>query len=778
MKYVRTLTARDEEIARSRLTDFFPAEVYDIHAHPYHPDHFPPGEWAFLDGLGPLGCAEHRAGLQRYLPVKTLHGLYFGMPRQTADRPAMNTWVADQVRQHGTPLSRALRVVSPFDDPASVAASLRDGRFCGFKVYHCYAPRPDTMNASIEEYAPEWMWEILNETHGVLMLHIVRDGAMEDPTNQQSLRRLCRRYPHTQLILAHVARSFSYRNARRGLHAIADLDNAVVDTSAICEAEAYRAALEILGPRRILWGSDFAVDGLRGRCVTTGDLFFWLHPELLKSDYQAATSTDMTLVGIESSLCLREACEDAGLTRGDLDDLFLRNALRTLARHLPAEAAPAPVIGPDLWQRAKASISGGTGLLSKRAEMFDARTWPSYFSRCSGCDVWDLEDRRYRDFAGGVGAILLGYADPDVTRAVRRRLSLGTYCSLVNPQEIELAETLLHLHPWAGKVRYARGGGDAMAMSVRIARSATGRSGVAFCGYHGWHDWYLAANLGETDALNGHLLPGLEPKGVPRELKGTSVPFRYNDLASLDAALAQLGGNLAAVVMEPMRSQVPQDDFIAKVAARCRAAGGIFVVDEVTSGLRYGFPGALARLGIEPDLVVYAKAMSNGFPFGVVLGRDDVMQAADGSFISSSYWTDGVGPAAALAVLAKVQHLGVFDLLWERGAHLQDSLRSVAARHPLCQVVVGGMPTTPTFTFRLGADAPLAQTLYVRKMRQRGFLVAGYIYLMLAHTDRDLADLIEAIDASLGEIARAIDQEKLAEEAGVARGLRGFTRLA
>src|SRR5690606_36382833 len=151
-----------------------------------------------------------------------------------------------------------------------------------------------------------------------------------------------------------------------------------------------------------------------------------------------------------------------------------------------------------------------------------------------------------------------------------------------------------------------------MMMSVRMARATTGRSGVAFCGYHGWHDWYLAANLGATGALDGHLLPGLEPKGVPRELQGTSVPFRYNDLASFDQALQQLGNNLAAVVMEPMRSQFPQDDFVAKVAARCRAAGAVFVVDEVTSGLRYGFPGALSRLNLEPDLAVYAKAMSNG----------------------------------------------------------------------------------------------------------------------------------------------------------------------
>ncbi len=778
MKYIDTLSVRDRQLAAEGLAGFLPAEIYDIHAHPYRADHFPAGEWAFLNGKQVLGCAEHRAALQRYMPVKTIHGLYFGMPRKTADRPAMNDWVAGEVREHGTALSRALLVASPADNPVEVAAALRSGKFCGLKVYHCYADRPDTMHATIEEFAPEWMWELLHEVQGVLMLHIVRDGAMEDKGNQASLGRLCRAYPRAKLILAHIARSFSYRNARHGLHALADLDNVVVDTSAICEAETFRAALKTLGPRRILWGSDFAVSELYGRCVTTGNLFFWLHPELIRPEYRPPSSSDMTLIGIESLLSLREACEDTGLNRGDLDDIFLHNAQRVLAPHLSVPAAPSPAAGRELWQRARTVISGGTGLLSKRAEMFDAKAWPAYFSRCSGCEVWDLNDRRYIDFAGGVGAIVLGYADPEVTAAVQRRLALGTYCSLVSPQEVELAEQLLALHPWAGKVRYARGGGDAMMMSVRIARAATGRSGVAFCGYHGWHDWYLAANLGETNALDGHLLPGLQPKGVPRELRGTSVPFRYNDLASLDAALAQLGGNLAAVVMEPMRSQEPKDDFLAQVAARCRAAGGVFVVDEVTSGLRYGFPGAMARLGIEPDLAVYAKAMSNGIPFGTVVGRDAIMQAADSSFISSSYWTDGIGPAAALAVLEKAQRLGVQQLVWARGGKLQTELRALAARHPTCRLVVGGMPATPTMVFDLGADAPLAQTLYVRKMRERGFLVSTFHYVMLAHDDAKVQLLLEAADETMGEIATLIADGRLAEVADVPRGTRGFARLA
>jgi glutamate-1-semialdehyde 2,1-aminomutase len=301
---------------------------------------------------------------------------------------------------------------------------------------------------------------------------------------------------------------------------------------------------------------------------------------------------------------------------------------------------------------------------------------------------------------------------------------------------------------------------------------------VAFCGYHGWHDWYLAANLGATDALNGHLLPGLEPRGVPRELRGTAVPFRYNDPASFGQALQQLGGNLAAVVMEPMRAQPPRDDFLGQVAARCRAAGAVFVVDEVTSGLRYGFPGAMARLGIEPDLAVYAKAMSNGFPFGTVVGRDAIMQAADGSFISSSYWTDGVGPAAALAVLEKVRRLQVQETVWARGEKLQSALRELAARHPRCRLVVSGMPATPSIGFDLGPDAPLAQALHVRQMRARGVLVGTYHYLMLAHEEAHYAQLLEAMAGSLSHLEEVIEAGRLAEESGVPRGQRGFTRLA
>jgi len=317
-----------------------------------------------------------------------------------------------------------------------------------------------------------------------------------------------------------------------------------------------------------------------------------------------------------------------------------------------------------------------------------------------------------------------------------------------------------------------------MAIAVRTARAATGNSGIAICGYHGWSDWYLAANLGDSKALDGHLLPGLEPKGVPRELTGTSVPFEYNNLDSLNSALHALKGNFAAVVMEPMRSQWPNDSFIEKVAEKCHAAGGVLIIDEITSGLRYGFPGALSKIGIDPDIVVYAKAMSNGYPFAAIVGREEVMREADDSFISSSYWTDGVGTAAALAVLEKVQRLNVQEVVWKRGEELQDSLRAVAERYPTCKIVIGGMPSTPTLNFQLGTDSLSAKALYIRKMLDHGFLVSSTFYLMYAHKEEHHKKLIDALDIVLKEIEKIIESGRLNEEVGSNRNQSGFARLA
>jgi glutamate-1-semialdehyde 2,1-aminomutase len=438
---------------------------------------------------------------------------------------------------------------------------------------------------------------------------------------------------------------------------------------------------------------------------------------------------------------------------------------------------PLQISGPELWSRAKTNISCGTGLLSKRAHLFDPQTWPSYYSRCKGADIWDLAGKRFTDFTGGVGAILLGHADPEVNAAVHRRVNLGSYSTLASPDEVALAEVLLGLHPWAGKVRYARGGGEALGLAVRIARATTGRSGIAFCGYHGWSDWYLASNLADDAALDGHLLPGLQPLGVPRELAGTAVPFRYNDIASFQSALDKLGGNLAAVVMEPMRSEQPRDGFLQKVADACRAAGALHVVDEVTSGWRYGFPGACPQLGIQPDIAVYAKAMSNGIPCAAIIGTNAAMEPANNSFISSSYWTDGLGPAAALACLGKMQREGVQQRIWQLGELLQKRLVDLSMRHPTLKLSIGGQPCAPSIAFGLGDESAAAKALMIRGMLQRNFLFSSQLYVMWPHTEEIVSRMLAALDEVLTGITELHERGQLRDVAGPSIVSTGFARL-
>jgi glutamate-1-semialdehyde 2,1-aminomutase len=773
------LTDADQRLLHRCIDGFLPQHIFDIHAHLFHSKHFAEGDRPqFLDADRGYGLRDFNEAMARWMPGREVEGLFFGYPSAGNDRAGENGWLDGQISPLAkTTNSRALVLAAPQDDPAEVRRLLARGVFVGIKPYRLYSAVEDTREATIESFAPEWMWELCHDYDGVMVLHIMRAGGITDPHNVETLRRLCRRWPRCRLVLAHVARSFNYRHAREVLHAIVDLDNAVVDTSAVTQAGAFRAALEILGPRRVLWGSDYMVSELRGSCISQGDGFTWIYAD----DEPAQKLTifgSYTLVGIESLLCLREACEDTGMNAADVQDIFRDNALRLLAPHLPVGSSPAHVSGSELWSQAKTKISCGTGLLSKRAHLFDPQTWPSYFSRCKGADIWDLDGRRFTDFTGGVGAILLGHADDDVNAAVHRRVNAGTYCTLASPDEVELAELLLSLHPWAVRVRYARGGGEALGLAVRIARAATGRSGVAFCGYHGWNDWYLAANLGDDAALDGHLLPGLRPLGVPRELAGTTVPFRYNDLDSFRAAMRKLDGKLAAVVMEPMRSELPRDGFVQQVAEACHAAGGVFVLDEVTSGWRFGFPGAAPKLGIEPDIAVYAKAMSNGIPAAAIVGRAEVMDTANESFISSSYWTDGIGPAAALACIRKMQRCGVQARVWSRGETMQQGLRDLASRHGALAIKVGGQPCAPSLAFGLADDSAAAKALCIRGMLQRGFLFSSQLYIMWPHTENIIARMLAALDEVLCGLDELHQRGTLRETAGPSVMPAGFARLA
>ena len=430
-----------------------------------------------------------------------------------------------------------------------------------------------------------------------------------------------------------------------------------------------------------------------------------------------------------------------------------------------------------LYVHAKQRIPGGTQLLSKRPEMFAPDQWPAYFSQAHGCEIWDLDGRHYYDMThNGVGACMLGYGDPDVTRAVVRCVERGSMCTLNPPEEVELADVLCDIHPWAQQARFTRSGGEACAVAVRIARATTDRSLVAICGYHGWHDWYLAANLGEGDALRGHLLPGLNPLGVPRELRGTAVTFNYNDRAAFQAVLDACGDRLAAVIMEPCRYQDPEPGYLAFVRDGAHASGALLIFDEVTIGWRLCFGGAHLRFGVNPDLAVFAKALGNGHPIGAVIGTKAAMEGAHTSFISSTYWTESVGLVAALATLKELQDTNAPSQVARVGSLVMELWREHGKKHGLPVVVPESYPCVAHFHF----DHPLAnelKTLYTQLMLARGFLAGPAVYATLAHTDKVVSLFGVALDAVFAEIAAALAQNAVRERLEGPPAHEGFRRV-
>src|SRR5262249_43758730 len=264
--------------------------------------------------------------------------------------------------------------------------------------------------------------------------------------------------------------------------------------------------------------------------------------------------------------------------------------------HLSRNEGMSMSVGQKLWKRAKRVIPGGSMLLSKRAEMFLPDRWPAYFSRAKGCRVWDVEGREFMHLCSmGIGTNTMGYGDPEVDNAVREVVASGNMSTLNCPEEVYLAERLIELHPWAEMARFARSGGEANAVAIRIARAASGRDKVAFCGYHGWHDWYLSANLGDDKNLAGHLLPGLDPKGVPQNLRGTVLPFNYNDFAGLQAIVDT--NDVGVIKMEVVRNRGPEEGFLERVRELATTRGIVLIFDECTSGFRETFGGIHKKYG-------------------------------------------------------------------------------------------------------------------------------------------------------------------------------------
>ena len=432
--------------------------------------------------------------------------------------------------------------------------------------------------------------------------------------------------------------------------------------------------------------------------------------------------------------------------------------------------------GQKLYKRAKKLIPGGNMLLSKRPEMYLPDKWPSYFSKSKGCKVWDLDGEEYIDMSiMGIGTNILGYGHPEVDEAVIKAVKDGNMSTFNCPEEVYLAEKLVDIHPWADMVRFARAGGEINSIAVRIARAYTGRDKIAICGYHGWHDWYLSTNLNSDKNLDGHLLPGLQPNGVPRGLTGTTLPFDYNNIGQLEKLIKANHGKIAAIKMEVSRNKGPEDNYLQKVRDLATENNIVLIFDECTSGFREIFGGLHKKYGVEPDLAVFAKALGNGYAISACIGRKKIMQAAQQAFISSTFWTERIGPAAALKTLEVMQREKSWEKISQIGKGISERWKLLAEKYEL-NIDTWGLSSLSGYTFKSKHNL-IYKTLITQEMLKKGYLAANSVYVCIDHNQKVVDGYFEALDPIFSIIKDGEDGMKIGDllEGPICHS--GFSRL-
>ena len=411
--------------------------------------------------------------------------------------------------------------------------------------------------------------------------------------------------------------------------------------------------------------------------------------------------------------------------------------------------------GQDLYKKAKKIIPGGNMLLSKRPEMFLPENWPSYFSKAKGCYVWDLDGNKFTDMSiMGIGTNSLGYGNDFIDNSVKNVIKTGNMSTFNCPEEVYLAEKLVQMNPWADMVRFARTGGEANSIAIRIARAACGKDNVAICGYHGWHDWYLSANLNTDDNLSEHLLPGLNPTGVPKNLENSVFPFRYNDYEDLENIVNK--NDIGVIKMEVIRNYEPKNNFLKKVRKLASKKNIILIFDECSSGFRETFGGIYQKYEVEPDMIMYGKTIGNGYALTAVLGKRSIMESAQSTFISSTFWTERIGPTAALATLELMEKEKSWQKITKTGKKMQNGLSALASKYNL-KINILGIPAMTSYNFH-SIDSIKYKTFITQEMLKKGFLASTVFYACTEHKDDHLEKYFNILDDIFHKISKCESQ--------------------
>ena len=426
------------------------------------------------------------------------------------------------------------------------------------------------------------------------------------------------------------------------------------------------------------------------------------------------------------------------------------------------------------WKQAQKYIPDGNMILSKRPEMMLPGLWPVYYKNTKGCMIKDIDGNKYFDLSlMGVGTNVLGYKNNIIDKKVLKVIEEGNISSLNNLYELKLAKLLIKLHPWAQQCKFARTGGEANSIAIRIARAATNNGKIAVCGYHGWHDWYLAANISNKNNLNTHLLKNIPVKGVPNELKKNIYTFEFNDFKKLKFLVEVK--KIKIIKMEIRRNKEPENNFLKKVRQLANKNKVILIFDECTSGFRETLGGLHKKYKINPDMAIFGKAMGNGYPITAIIGKKKIMQYAKSTFISSTFLSEAIGPAAAIETINYMKKHKTYKKISYLGKRIKYEWKKIAKKNQI-EIETFGLDGIPKFRF-IHKESNLLKTIFTYEMLKRGFLASTAIYLSIAHTNKILKKYFNTMNEIFKNLSIKIKNKELKKNYKLKQAKQDFGRL-
>ena len=407
--------------------------------------------------------------------------------------------------------------------------------------------------------------------------------------------------------------------------------------------------------------------------------------------------------------------------------------------------------GQVLWNKAQKKILNGNMLLSKNPDYILPGHWPTYYEKATGIIIKGLDKKNYKDlYMMSVGTNLLGYSNKSINNKVIKSIKKSNMSSLNCHEEVEVAEQLLKMHSWASKVKFAKTGGEANTIAIRLARCSSKYDNIAFCGYHGWHDWYLSSNLNTKNNLDFHLLPGLETKGIPKFLKNSVFPFKYGEKINFKNFFKK--NKIGVVITELSRQKKINIKFLKKLLSAAKKSGVIVIFDECTSGFREYFGGIHLKYKLKPDLVTYGKAIGNGYPITAILGSAKIMKNASTTFISSTFWTERTGFVAALEALKLMKKNKTHNYLIKLGKFIKLEWKKIAKKNKLL-IEIDGLDALPRFSLK-NFDMKVVKTYLSQEMLKHNILASNIIYLSTSHKRNHFKKYFKVLDKIFFNISK------------------------